>query len=287
MDDVATKTKSKAGSQTKSDGKAKAKAKPKAPRSIWNGWLSWGTVNVPVKLFSSVENKTVQFNQLHGKDGARIKQKRMNPRTGEDVPFDRIVRGYEIAPGKWVVLSKEEAQAADGKRAKVIDIEDFVADEEIDPVYYDHPYYVGPQEGGEHAYAVVLKALERAGKVGVGRFVLRSREQLVALRPHDGILSLTTMRFHDEVVEPDDVDMDKPKKAPGDREIQMAAKLVESLSAEFEPGKYKDTYREAVLELIERKAKGEEIEVRAPEPAEPPDDLLAALEASLSGGGKD
>ncbi|MEA2443910.1 MAG: end-binding protein Ku [Thermoleophilales bacterium] len=270
----------------KSEGKAKAKAKPKAPRSIWNGWLSWGTVNVPVKLFSSVDSKSVQFNQLHAKDGARIKQKRLNPKTGEEVPFDRIVRGYEIAPGKWVVLTKEEAQAADGKRAKVIDIEDFVADEEIDPVYYDHPYYVGPQEGGEHAYAVVMKALERAGKVGVGRFVLRSREQLVALRPHDGILSLTTMRFHDEVVEPDDVDIDKPKKAPGDREIEMAAKLVESLSAEFEPTKYKDTYREAVLELIERKARGEEIELPEAKPSEAPDDLLAALEASLAGGGK-
>jgi DNA end-binding protein Ku len=283
---VATKAKSKAEPAKKSDGKAKAKAKPKAPRSIWNGWLSWGTVNVPVKLFSSVDSKSVQFNQLHAKDGARIKQKRLNPKTGEEVPFDRIVRGYEIAPGKWVVLTKEEAQAAEGKRAKVIDIEDFVADEEIDPVYYDHPYYVGPQEGGEHAYAVVMKALERAGKVGVGRFVLRSREQLVALRPHDGILSLTTMRFHDEVVEPDDVDIDKPKKAPGDREIEMAAKLVESLSAEFEPTKYKDTYREAVLDLIERKAKGEEIELPEAKPTEPPDDLLAALEASLAGGGK-
>jgi DNA end-binding protein Ku len=285
MESVATKAKPKA----KADGKAKAKSdgKPKAPRSIWNGWLSWGTVNVPVKLFSSVESKTVQFNQLHAKDGARIKQKRLNPRTGDEVPFDRIVRGYEIAPGKWVVLSKEEAQVADGKRAKVIDIEDFVADEQIDPVYYDHAYYVGPQEGGEHAYAVVMKALERAGKVGIGRFVLRSREQVVALRPHDGALSLTTMRFHDEVVEPDDVDAEKPKKAPGDREIEMAAKLVESLAAEFEPTKYTDTYREAVLELIERKAGGEEIEAAKPEPAEPPDDLLAALEASLSGGGKD
>jgi DNA end-binding protein Ku len=284
MNRVATKAKSKSGSKAKP--KAKSDGKPKAPRSIWNGWLSWGTVNVPVKLFSSVDSKTVSFNQLHAKDGARIKQKRMNPKTGEEVPFDRIVRGYEIAPGKWVVLTKEEAQVADGARAKVIDIEDFVADEEIDPVYYDKPYYVGPQEGGEHAYAVVMKALERAGKVGVGRFVLRSREQLVALRPHDGILSLTTMRFHDEVVDPKDVDVDEPKKAPGDREIEMAAKLVESLSADFKPTKYKDTYREAVLELIERKANGEEIELPERAPVEEPDDLLAALEASLSGGGK-
>jgi DNA end-binding protein Ku len=259
----------------------------KAPRSIWNGWLSWGTVNVPIKLFSAVEKKAVRFNQLHAKDGARIKQKRINPRTGEEVPFDRVVRGYEITPGKWVVLTKDEAQVAEGQHAKVIDIADFVPGEEIDPVFYDHAYYVGPQEGGEHAYKVVMKALERSGKVGIGHFVLRSREQLVALRPHDGILSLTTMRFHDEVVDPDDVDIEQPKKAPGDREIEMAAKLVESLAAEFKPEKYKDTYREAVLELIERKARGEEIELPAPAPAEAPDDLVAALEASLAGAGKD
>jgi DNA end-binding protein Ku len=261
-----------------------AKAKAKAPRSIWNGWLSWGTVNVPVKLFSAVESKSVHFNQLHATDGARIKQKRVNPRTGDEVPYDRIVRGYEVSPDKWIVLTKEEAQAADGRRAKVIDIEDFVADSAIDPVFYDHPYYVGPQDGGEHAYRVVHKALERSGKVGIGRFVLRSREQLVALRPRDGVLTLMTMRFHDELVDSGTVEIEAPKKAPGDREVQMAAKLVESLSADFEPEKYKDTYREAVMKLVDRKARGETIEVAEPERAEPPDDLMAALEASLSGG---
>jgi DNA end-binding protein Ku len=259
----------------------------KAPRSIWNGWLSWGTVNVPVKLFSAVEDKSVHFNQLHAKDGARIKQKRINPRTGEEVPFDRIVRGYEVAPDRWIVLTKEEAQAAEGRRAKVIDIEEFVADDEIDPIFYDHPYQMGPQEGGEHAYAVVQKALEKSGKVGIGRFMLRSREQLVALRPRDGVLSLMTMRFADEVVDPGDVDVEKPKKSPAGREVEMASKLVESLSADFEPEKYHDTYREALLNVIERKAKGEEIEVPKRERADAPDDLVAALEASLSGAGKD
>jgi DNA end-binding protein Ku len=259
----------------------------KAPRSIWNGWLSWGTVNVPVKLFSAADSKSVHFNQLHAKDGARIKQKRINPRSGDEVPYDRIVRGYEVTPDRWIVLTKEDAQAAEGTRAKVIDIEEFVADEEIDAVFYDHPYYVGPQEGGEHAYHVVQKALEKSGKVGIGRFVLRSREQLVALRPRDGILSLMTMRFADEVVDPGDVDIDKPKKSPADREVQMAAQLVESLSADFEPEKYQDTYREALLDVIERKAKGEEIEAPKRERAEPSDDLVAALEASLAGAGKD
>ncbi|MEA2479798.1 MAG: end-binding protein Ku [Thermoleophilaceae bacterium] len=253
------------------------------PRSIWNGWLSWGTVNVPVKLFSATQDQGVHFNQLHAKDGARIKQKRLNPKTGEEVPYKRIVRGYEVSPDKWVVLTKDEAAAADGPRAKVIDIESFVAAEQIDPVYFDHPYYVGPQEGGEHAYAVVREALERSGRVGIGRFVLRSREQLVALRPYEDVLALETMRFHDELVDPTKVELDTAKKSPGEREVQMAARLVESLSADFEPGKYEDTYREALLELVRKKANGETIE-RAEQPkADAPDDLMAALEASLGG----
>jgi DNA end-binding protein Ku len=274
-----------AKSKSKSNGKSNGKAKPRAPRSIWNGWLSWGTVNVPVKLYSAVQDKSVHFNQLHGKDGARIKQKRINPRTGDEVPYDRIVRGYEVAPDRWVVLTKEDAQAAEGSRAKVIDVEHFVAADDIDPVYFDHPYYLGPQDGGEHAYAVVRKALEESGRVGIGRFVLRTRESLVALRPIDGVLGLMTMRFDDELVDAKKVEYEKAKKEPGDREVQMASKLVESLASEFKPEKYEDTYRKALLELIEKKAKGEEIDITRPEPAEETDDLMAALEASLSGGG--
>jgi DNA end-binding protein Ku len=283
---MAAKTKS--GSKARSNGSKAGSdgAKPKPPRSIWNGWLSWGTVNVPVKLFSAVQDKSVHFNQLHSKDGARIKQKRINPRTGEEVPYERIVRGYEIAPNKWVVLTKEDAQAAEGTRAKVIDVEQFVNADEIDPVFYDHPYYIGPQDGGEHAYEVVRKALEESGRIGIGRFVLRTKEQLVALRPLDGVLALSTVRFHDELVDPHDVDIERPKKAPGDREVQMAAKLVESLAAEFEPEKYEDTYRNALLEIIEKKARGEKIEAPEPPPAEETDDLMAALEASLSEAGK-
>jgi DNA end-binding protein Ku len=281
---VATKAEEK--SKSKPKAKAKPDGKPRAPRSIWNGWLSWGTVNVPVKLYSAVQDKSVHFNQLHGKDGARVKQKRINPRTGEEVPYDRIVRGYEVAPDRWVVMTKEDAQAAEGSRAKVIDVEHFVAAEEIDPVFFDHPYYLGPQDGGEHAYAVVRKALEQSGRVGIGRFVLRTREQLVALRPLDGVLALMTMRFHDELVDGGSVEVEEPKKSPGDREVQMAAKLVESLSAEFKPDKYEDTYRKALLELIDRKAKGETIDTTRAEPAEETDDLMAALEASLSGAGK-
>jgi DNA end-binding protein Ku len=254
------------------------------PRSIWNGWLSWGTVNIPIKLFSAIEDKSVHFNQLHAKDGARIKQKRINPRSGDEVPFKRIVRGYEVSPDRWVVLSKEDAQAAEGRRAKVVDIDEFVSAAEIDPVFYAQPYYVGPQEGGEHAYRVVQKALEQSGRVGIGRFVLRSREQLVALRPVGDALALIKLRFHDELVEPDSVEIEKAKKSPGEREVAMAAKLVDSLAGDFEPEKYEDTHRQALMELVKRKANGETIEPAEREPAEPTDDLMAALEASVSGG---
>ena len=261
-------------------------AEPKKPRSIWNGWISWGTVNVPIKLFSALDSKGVAFNQLHQKDGARIRQKRINPRTGEEVPFQQIVRGYEVSPDRWVVVSKEDVAAVEGSRAKVVDIEEFVPAAEIDPVFFGQPYYVGPQDGGEHAYEVVRKALDKSGRVGIGRFVLRNKEQLVALKPLEGVMGLFALRFADELVEPGNVEFEEPKKAPGDREVTMAAKLVEALAGDFDPDRYHDTYSESVMKLIEAKAKGEEIELPTREAAEETDDLMAALEASLSGAGK-
>jgi len=260
-------------------------AAPK-PRSIWNGWVSWGTVNVPVKLFSAIQSKGVSFNQLHEKDGARIRQKRMNPRTGEEVPFKQIVKGYEVAADRWITLTKEDMAAAEGSRAKVVDIEEFVPEDQIDPVFYGQPYYVGPQDGGEHACEVVRKALEKSGRVGVGRFVLRSKEQLVALRALDGVMGLFTLRFADELIDPGSVDYEEAQKSPGNKEVDMAAKLVDALAGEFKPEKYHDTYSEAVMKIIEAKAKGEEIDIPKVEEAESPDDLMAALEASLSGAGK-
>ena len=262
-------------------------AETKKPRSIWNGWLSWGTVNVPIKLFSALDSKGVAFNQLHGKDGARIRQKRINPRTGEEVPFKEIVRGYEVSPDRWIVVSKEDVAAVEGSRAKVVDIEEFVPVDQIDPVFFGQPYYVGPQDGGEHAYEVVRKALERSGRVGIGRFVLRSKEQLVALKPLGDVMGLFTLRFADELIEPDKVDFEEPKKAPGDREVTMAAKLVEALAGDFKPEKYHDTYSEAVMTIVDAKAKGESIELPSREQPEETDDLMAALEASLAGAGKD
>src|SRR5436305_3520069 len=254
-------------------------------RAIWTGAISFGLVNVPVKLFSATSPKTVRFHQLSGKTGARIRQKRVDPSTDEEVPYDDIVKGYEITPDRCVVIQPEELEALDPKATKTIDIEEFVDLEEIDPIYYDHSYYLAPTAGGAKAYRLLLDAMREAGKVGIGRVVIRSKQQLCALRPTGEVLTLTTMLFGDEVLAPDRLDeLDAVEDAPAtERELSMAQQLINSLSAEFDPSKYHDEYRERVLDLIERKAAGEEIAVQpqAEEPAAAPD-LMAALEASLA-----
>ena len=255
------------------------------PRSIWSGAISFGLVNVPVKLYSAVSRKTVRFNQLNKDTGNRIQQKRVDPETGDEVSYDQIVKGYELSKDRYVVITPEELDALDPERTRTIDIEDFVDLDEIDPVYYDHPYYLVPDKGAAKAYGLLLGAMEQAGKVAIARVVIRSKEQLVAIRPSSDVLLMETMLFHDEVVpsgEIDDLPEGKELKV-SDRELKMAQQLIDSLTAEFDPSRYHDEYREKVIELIERKASGEEIAVQpeAPQPARVPD-LMAALEASLS-----
>jgi DNA end-binding protein Ku len=254
-------------------------------RSIWSGAISFGLVNVPVKLYSAVSRKTVRFNQLNKETGNRIQQKRVDPETGEEVSYEQIVKGYELTKDRYVVITPEELDALDPERTRTIDIEDFVDLDEIDPVYYDHPYYLVPDKGAAKAYGLLLGAMEQAGKVAIARVVLRSKEQLVAIRPSNDVLLMETMLFHDEVVPADDID-DLPEGKElraSDRELKMAQQLIDSLSSEFDPSRYHDEYREKVIELIERKASGEEIAVQpeAPQPARVPD-LMAALEASLA-----
>jgi DNA end-binding protein Ku len=195
-----------------------------------------------------------------------------------------------VAPDEYVVLSNDEIKAADQPKRKAIELEEFVPGAQIDPVSYDKPYHLAPQDGAEKGYALLVKALERTERVGIGRVVLRAREQLVSVRPVDGVLRMQVMRFADELVAGGDLDVPKPSKAPGDREVKMAGTLVESLHARFEPDRYEDTYRERVLELVRRKEKGEELELPEPEAPAESDDLLKALEASLAAtgsGGKD
>jgi DNA end-binding protein Ku len=254
------------------------------PRAIWSGAISFGLVNIPVKLYSAVSRKTVRFHQIDSETGDRIRQQRVN-QEGEEVPYDQIVKGYEVGPDSYVIIEPEELESLEPEKTRTIDIEDFVDLDQIDPIFYDHPYYLAPDTGAAKAYKLLLDAMEDAGKVAIARVVLRSKENLVALRPHNGALTLETMLFADEVIPPDAFD-ELGGKSPGKttkRELDMARQLIDSLSSDFEPEKYRDEYRERVLDMIERKAAGETIKVEAPveEPKKVPD-LMAALEASIA-----
>jgi DNA end-binding protein Ku len=254
-------------------------------RSIWSGAISFGLVNVPIKLYSAVSRKTVRFNQLNAETGNRIQQKRVDPETGEEVPYEQIVKGFELTKDRYVVITPDELDALDPERTRTIQIEDFVDQVDIDPIYYDHPYYLVPDKGAAKAYGLLLGAMEQAGKVAIARVVLRSKEHLVAIRPAGELLMMETMIFSDEVVPHDELEdlPDAKELKASDRELKMAQQLIDSLSSSFEPERYHDEYREKVLDLIERKAEGQEIAVQpeAPEPAKVPD-LMAALEASLA-----
>jgi DNA end-binding protein Ku len=250
-----------------------------APRSIWNGTITFGLVNVPIKLYTATESKTVHFSEVHAKDGAKVEHRRVCPKDDEEIDYDEVVKGYEVSPDRYVVLEKDEIKAAAGERGKVVHLTEFVDAAAIDPVFYDKTYYVGSREAGE-AYRLLHEALRRSGRAGIGRFTFHDREYLVAVRAIDDVIALHTMRFHDEVVSPDELETPPGGRKPNKREVQMAANLVESLEEDFKPERYEDTYRESILELIKQKAAGKEIDLVAQEEPEH-DDLEAALAASL------
>lgn len=254
-------------------------------RAIWSGTLTFGLVTIPVKLYPAVQRKTVRFNQLDGEDGSRIQQRRVNSRTGEEVPYERLVKGYEISPDRYVVITQDELDALDPARTRTIEIQDFVDAAEIDPVLYDATYWLAPGAGGAKPYRLLLDAMRESGRVGIARVVLRTKEHLVALRPTDAALQLSTLLFADEVVDPgtlEDLEAVGGSDVTG-RELAIAEQLIGSLAGPFEAGSYKDDYRERMLDLIERKAQGEQIEVVAPpeRPSSPVPDLMSALKASL------
>ena len=257
------------------------------PRAIWSGSISFGLLNVPVKLYSAVSKQTIRFKELHGKDGSRIRHKRVSEKTGKEVAYDDIVKGYEFAPDQYVTLTRDELSELDPKRTRAIEIQDFVDLDDIDPIYFEQPYYLGPDKGAEKAYGLLVEAMNKARKVAVARFVLRNKEHLAAIRPMQDVLTMATMRFHDEVTPAKELDGDvfesKPKK-PDKRELEMAEQLIESLSTDFKPERYRDEYREELLDLLEQKASGKEIvsaPSEEPEPTKAPD-LMAALEESLA-----
>ncbi len=255
-------------------------------RAIWTGSISFGLLNVPVKLYSAVSKKSVSFRELRESDGSRVRHKRVAEADGEEVDYNDIVKGYEIASDQYVVVTKDELDELNPKKTRAIEIQDFVDLDDIDPIYFDHPYYLGPDKGAERAYALLVKAMDEAHKVAVARFVLRNRESLAAIRPMEGVLTMATMRFADEVVTPGELEdvLGEEVEAPKKKELDMAKALIDSLTSDFDAGQYRDEYREELLSLIESKARGEKIAApagEAPTPTKAPD-LMAALEESLA-----
>jgi DNA end-binding protein Ku len=254
-------------------------------RSLWNGTVAFAMVRVPVKLYAATESKAVRFHERHASDGAAIRHRRVCVKEDREVPYGEIVKGFEVSPGSYVVLSKEEIAAADGQAARTIAVEHFVPQDEIDPLYYDHAYYLGPGKRGNEPYRVLHAALRRSRRVGIGRFVFHNKAQVVAVRAHEDVIALHAMRFADEIVAPTKLEIKAPQAAPTKRELEMAKALVGQLGSRFQPRRYRDTYREALLQLIERKAQGETVESPEAEPATADDALLDALQESLAGNG--
>jgi DNA end-binding protein Ku len=256
-------------------------------RAIWTGSISFGLLNVPVRLYSAVARRGIALREIRESDGARIRHRRVAEGTDEEVPYEEIVKAFEIAPERYVALSKDELASLDPQKSRAIEVQDFVELGEIDPIYFDSPYYLGPAEGAERAYSLLARAMEGSGKVAIARFVFRNKEHLAAIRPADGVLTLTTMRFADEVVPPSELEDALPTETPkvAKREVEMAEKLIDSLTRSFDPTAYRDEHREELLALIERKAEGKEL-VKAPvgeeRKATRGPDLMAALEESIA-----
>jgi DNA end-binding protein Ku len=249
------------------------------PRAIWSGSISFGLVNVPVRMYSAISEQDVHFHLLHSKDDSRIGYAKVCKQEGKPVPDDEIVRGYEVSEGKYVYVTDEDLEAAAGEGYKSIDIQDFVDVDEVDSIYFERSSYLGPAEGAEKPYALLVQAMEESGLVGIATYVMRDKQQLGCLRVRDGMIVLEKMFFADEIRPTKDI---APRKARvGKQELAMALDLVDRFRGPFEPEKYEDTYRAALLRVIDRKRKGKEVHVEPQAEREEPTDLMAALRASV------
>jgi DNA end-binding protein Ku len=253
-----------------------------APRSIWNGTIAFGLVSVPIKVYTATESTSIGFHEIHAKDGSRIEHRRICPKDGETVSAKDTVMGHQVSARKWVEITDEDLAAAAGTQTRRVEIDHFVPASEIDPVYFEKTYYLGAGDDGNKAYALLHAALEKADRAGVGRWVFRNRERTALVRTFEGVLTLHTMRFADEIVDPGEFDLARVQRKPSEKEIKMAASLVDGLHTGFDADDYEDTYREEVMRLIELKAEGKNIELPPPDEPQSADDLLAQLEASLA-----
>lgn len=252
-------------------------------RPIWSGSISFGLVNIPVKLFTAVRDRDVHFHMLSKEGHCRLRRKLVCPETGEEYEFKDTTRGFEIAPDEYVIVTDRELDALKPESGRTIEITDFVELSEIDPVYYERPYYAVPDESGRHGYRLLFEALSRSQKVGIARFVMRQKEYLAALRPAERVLCLETMRYHDEIVPAGEIADDAAKGKVNERELEAAERLIEALVNPFEPGRYHDEYREKVEELLERKSQGKEVRPQPAAPHEPTRlvNLMEALQKSI------
>jgi DNA end-binding protein Ku len=249
-------------------------------RSIWKGAITFGLITIPVGLYTAVEEKDFRFNQLHAKDNGRIKYKRVCSVCGEEVPYDEIVKGYEFEKGNYVVFTEEEMEAIPADSIKAIDVVAFVPLEEIDPVYFQKPYYVAPEPSGVKAYKLLEKAMNESGRIGIAKVTLREKERLATLRVRDGVFILETMNWPDEIREPDFAELNKDVEIRA-QELSMAKSLIENLSDTFQPDQFHDTYRERLEAAVEAKIEGQQVAV---EPTKEPTqilDLMEALKASV------
>jgi DNA end-binding protein Ku len=251
------------------------------PRAMWKGAISFGLVTIPVAVYPATEEKTLRFNQLHDEDGGRIRYKRVCEKDGEEVSFEHIVKGYEVEKDRYVVLTDEDLNAIPVESSRAIDIHRFVDLDEIDPVMFKKSYYLVPDETGAKAYALLREAMSDDGRVGIAKVSFRDKEHLAALRFKDEAFVLETMYWPDEIREADFGGVDVSAKIRG-QELEMAKQLIESLSGEWDPEEYGDEYRQALLQIVEAKLNGQEIEVVAPEPTAKVVDLMEALKASVA-----
>jgi DNA end-binding protein Ku len=249
------------------------------PRALWTGSISFGLVNVPVRLYSAISEHKLQFHFVHQKDDSPIGYQKICKKEDKPVPEKEIVKAFEYRKGKYVYMEDEDFEAARVEGYKTIDITDFVPYEQIDPIYFAHTYYVGPQDGAEKVYSLLVKAMEDSELAGIAKFVMRDRQYLGALRVREGTITLEQLYFADEVRPVEEI---KPKRARVEkRELEMAQQLIDSFSGDWKPEQYKDTYRDALCEVIEAKRKGKEVHVAAEPEEGQPTDLMAALRASV------
>jgi DNA end-binding protein Ku len=249
------------------------------PRAIWSGSISFGLVNVPVRMYSAIEEHTLHFNYVHAPDGSRIGYEKICKAEEKPVPDDEIVKAFEYEKGEWVYMSDEDFEAAAEENHRTIDIRAFVPYEDIDPIYFERTYYLAPQEEGAKVYALLVRAMEESGLAAVSKWVMRDRQNLGLLRIRETVMTLERLHFADEIRSVEEL---APKGVKVDRnELSLAEQLIEQYRGEFEPGEYRDTYRDALCEIIKAKRKGEEIHVEKEPQPEAPTDLMAALRASV------